>query len=84
MSDCNCDPLAQTGGGHAYTCPEFEPECTCYELIGGHQQGCAFYGGAAKTQECIACDAGGRVWTDWGWHYCRVCNGTRRVEKERA
>ena len=21
-----------------------EPECTCYEIIGGHQPGCAFYG----------------------------------------
>lgn len=20
------------------------PECTCYEIIGGHQMGCAFYG----------------------------------------
>lgn len=20
------------------------PECTCYEIIGGHQQGCYFYG----------------------------------------
>lgn len=20
------------------------PECTCYEVIGGHQQGCYFYG----------------------------------------
>lgn len=40
--ECNCDPLAQTGGGHAYTCPAFEPECTCYEVTGGHQPGCYF------------------------------------------
>lgn len=42
QGNCNCDPLAQTGGGHAYTCPEFEPECTCYELTGGHQPMCPF------------------------------------------
>jgi hypothetical protein len=40
--DCNCDPLAQTGGGHHGTCPAYEPECTCYELTGGHQSMCPF------------------------------------------
>ncbi len=39
---CNCDPLAQTGGGHATSCPEFEVECTCYEMTGGHQPMCPY------------------------------------------
>jgi hypothetical protein len=41
-SRCNCNPADNTGGGHSGTCPEFEPECTCYELTGGHQPGCYF------------------------------------------
>lgn len=42
MADCNCKPEERTGGGHATDCPEWEPECTCYELTGGHQPGCFF------------------------------------------
>lgn len=42
-SGCNCDPLAQTGGGHRGDCPAFQPECTCYEMTGGHQPGCYFH-----------------------------------------
>jgi hypothetical protein len=41
-SACNCNPVDNTGGGHSGTCPEFEPECACYELTGGHQPGCYF------------------------------------------
>lgn len=37
---CDCDPMNRTGGEHSWTCPEYEPECTCYEIIGGHQPGC--------------------------------------------
>lgn len=39
-----CEPICEdclnaTGG----RCPAHaEPECTCYELTGGHQPGCAF------------------------------------------
>lgn len=54
---CTCNPLAQTGGGHAGDCPCFEPECTCYELTGGHQPGCAFNrkgGGAYVTNQAAA------------------------------
>jgi transcription elongation factor Elf1 len=40
-SDCVCHPEERTGGGHARTCPEYEPECTCYEVFGtAHQPGC--------------------------------------------
>lgn len=39
---CNCNPLERTGGDHHHTCPAWEPECTCYEMIGGHQPGCYF------------------------------------------
>lgn len=40
-SDCACHPEERTGGGHARTCPEYEPECTCYEVFGtAHQPGC--------------------------------------------
>jgi hypothetical protein len=39
---CDCDPLSNTGGGHSVTCPEYEPECTCYEMTGGHQPMCPY------------------------------------------
>ena len=26
------------------------PECTCYEVIGGHQPGCYFYGRKEKVE----------------------------------
>lgn len=52
--DCNCDPLAQTGGGHAYSCPAFEPECACYELTGGHQPGC-YFNRKASARKCLGC-----------------------------
>lgn len=45
---CNCKPSERTGNTHAGTCPCFETECTCYEVIGGHQMGCAFYGRAVS------------------------------------
>lgn len=38
---CYCHPEQQTGGGHRWTCPDFEPDCSCYEMFGtGHQPGC--------------------------------------------
>lgn len=41
---CDCHPEERTGGDHKATCPQWMgPECTCYEIIGGHQQGCALY-----------------------------------------
>jgi hypothetical protein len=41
-AECTCNPADNTGGGHLGTCPAFEPECTCYEVTGGHQPGCYF------------------------------------------
>lgn len=32
------------------------PECTCYEIIGGHQMGCYFYG--KQEQKRIEINAG--------------------------
>lgn len=43
-SECNCNPAERTGGDHDPSCPEWQPECSCYELIGGHQPGCYFHG----------------------------------------
>jgi hypothetical protein len=40
--ECNCNPLENTGGGHRGDCPAFEPECTCYEMTGGHQPMCPY------------------------------------------
>ncbi len=40
LAGCRCNPADRTGGGHDPRCPEFEPECTCYEMIGGHQPMC--------------------------------------------
>jgi hypothetical protein len=40
---CNCHPEERTGGVHDPNCPEWQPECTCYEVIGGHQPGCYFH-----------------------------------------
>ena len=57
-TDCICDPLAQTGGGHAYDCPEFEPECTCYEMIGCHQSMCP-YGVMLRQRELRRSREGG-------------------------
>lgn len=37
---CVCDPDSNTGGVHDSYCPEFEVECTCYEMLGGHMPGC--------------------------------------------
>jgi hypothetical protein len=54
---CGCTPVARTGGGHDPTCPEWQAECTCYELHGangGHQPGCYFHAMAraeAKTRK---------------------------------
>lgn len=42
LDGCDCDPLSRTGGVHDKSCPAFALECTCYELTGGHQPGCAF------------------------------------------
>jgi hypothetical protein len=42
LRGCNCDPFEQTGGVHRHDCPCAEAECTCYEVTGGHQPGCAF------------------------------------------
>jgi hypothetical protein len=42
-SECNCHPEERTGGDHDPSCPEWQPECTCYELVGGHQPGCYFH-----------------------------------------
>lgn len=40
------------------------PECSCYEIIGGHQQGCCFYGmTAAQISEMS-----GKSWP------CHDCN----------
>jgi len=37
---CDCDPMNRTGGDHAPSCPDYTPDCTSYEFIGGHQPGC--------------------------------------------
>lgn len=37
---CQCNPADRTGGGHDPKCPDFEVECTCYEMTGGHQPMC--------------------------------------------
>jgi len=47
---CNCNPFEQTGGGHRGDCPAFDPECTCYEVTGGHQSMCPF-GAALAAKE---------------------------------
>lgn len=56
MSDSNDDnPYGYCKGGCGISFNEFPemrhteddcpgPECSCYEIIGGHQMGCYFYG----------------------------------------
>lgn len=40
---CGCtQPDEVTGGWRCSKCKWSEPECTCYELTGGHQPGCHF------------------------------------------
>lgn len=48
---CNCDPRETTGGGHRGDCPAYEPECTCYEMIGGHQPMCPYGAMLAMQKE---------------------------------
>lgn len=41
----NCggtEPEEVTGGWRCAACRYQPPECTCYEMTGGHQPGCAF------------------------------------------
>lgn len=40
--ECTCRHLARTGGVHHRSCPAWEPECTCYEALGGHTPGCYY------------------------------------------
>lgn len=40
---CGCnEPEEVTGGWRCARCRYQPPECTCYEVTGGHQVGCAF------------------------------------------
>jgi len=42
---CGCtEPEEVTGGWRCSKCHWWPPECTCYEVTGGHQPGCAFNG----------------------------------------
>lgn len=40
---CGCtEPEEVTGGWRCSRCRYQSPECTCYEMTGGHMSGCAF------------------------------------------
>lgn len=44
VSACMCHPEERTGGQHAFDCPAYEMECTCYEIFGvAHQPGCPMH-----------------------------------------
>lgn len=40
--DSTAAPEEVTGGWACSACHQLPPECTCYELIGGHQPGCPY------------------------------------------
>ncbi|RRJ97847.1 DUF5131 family protein [Opitutaceae bacterium TAV4] len=52
-------------------------ECTCYEIIGGHQQGCAFYGKTASAEMA-------RPWPTVDWVICGCESGPRRRPMDTA